>query len=88
MILLTLTLKMIACSRFSDRGDSAKRCEQNKATTREWGRGESEGTPVRLFTRAQSGILDSGIPYDWSILTALVNTKRFLALIGNVMRQQ
>ena len=52
------------------RKDGAKRCKQKKKTVRRWGRGESEGKPI---------------PYDWSILTALVSTRRFLTLIGNVI---
>ena len=45
-------------------------------TTRGWGRGESEGTPVRLSRqKAPSSIPVSDIPYDWSILAALVSTK-------------
>ena len=53
-----------------------------------WVAGESEGTPEVLLTKARSGIPDSGIPwaYDWSILTSLVSTRRFITLIGNVMR--
>ena len=82
--------KNVACSRRSDRGDSAKRCEQKKrtTTTRGCGRGESKGTTVRLLTKARSSIPDSGIPYDWSILTAPVSTKRFIKLTGNVTREQ
>ena len=33
----SLAVYVVACSRRSDRGDSAKRCEQKK-TTRGWGR--------------------------------------------------
>ena len=62
--------------------------EKRTTTTRGWGRGESKGTAVRLLTKARSSIPDSGIPYDWSILTALVSTKRFIKLIGNVTREQ
>ena len=42
---------------------------------------ESEGTPVIPLTKARSGI-----PYDWSILTALASNRIFITLIGNVMR--
>ena len=46
--------KNLACSRRADRGDSTKRFEQKKKTTR--GRGESEGTPSffssLLFSRS------------------------------------
>ena len=35
------------------------------------------GTPIMvLFNKAPSGIPDSGIPYAWFILTALVNIRR------------
>ena len=46
---------------------------------------ESEGTPVVLFSKSwiQQGIPDSGITHDWFILTALVNTRRSITLIGN-----
>ena len=55
------------------------------------GRGESEGKPAVPFFKEElvpvhQDIRDSGIPYDWSILTALVSTRRFLTLIGNVIR--
>ena len=33
---------------------------------------ESEGTLARHFNKASSSIPDYGIPYDWSILRALV----------------
>ena len=33
---------------------------------------ESEGTPLRHFNKASSTIPDYGIPYDWSILRAVV----------------
>ena len=38
----------IACSRHSDHGDSTKRCEQKKKSTRGWGRGESKFPPLSL----------------------------------------
>ena len=74
------------------RGDGAKRCKQKKKTVREWGRVESEGKPAVPFFKEElvqvhKNIPDVGIPYDWSILTALVSTRRFIyTLIGNVMR--
>ena len=46
---------------------------------------ESEGTPVVLFNKSSFRIPDSGIPYDWYILTAVVSTRGFITLIGNVM---
>ena len=61
----------LACSRRSDRGDSAKRGEQKKKQRWE-GWEESEGTPLRHFNKASSTIPDYGIPYDWSILRAVV----------------
>ena len=39
----------------------------SRKKTRRWGRGQSEETPVKLFNKSSSGI-----PYDRSILTALV----------------
>ena len=54
-------------------GTGAKGCEQKK-NNEGWGRGESEGTPARLFNKSSFRYTDSGIPYDWSILTALVST--------------
>ena len=73
------------------REDGAKRCKQKKKTERGGGRGESEGKPAVPFFKEElvpvhQDIRDSGIPYDWSILTALVSTRRFLTLIGNVIR--
>lgn len=73
------------------REDGAKRCKQKKKTVRGWGRGESEGKPAVPFFKEElvqvhQDIRDSGIPYDWSILKALVSTRRFLTLIGNVIR--
>ena len=64
---------------------------RKKKTVRGWGRGESEGKPAVPFFKEElvpvhQDIRDSGIPYDWSILTALVSTRRFLTLIGNVIR--
>ena len=53
----------------------------SRKKTRGWDRGESEGKPVRLFNKSSSCI-----PYDWSILTALVSAKRFITLIGDVMQ--
>ena len=39
-------------------------------------------------TKFRSSIPDSGIPCDWSILTALVSTWRSITLIGNVIGWQ
>ena len=47
---MTVVERFIACSRRSDRGDSAKISEQNKKTTRGWGRGESK----EFFSRSLS----------------------------------
>ena len=74
----------LACSRRSYRGDGAKRCEQKKKQ-----RGDGVGVRAReclsdFLTKASSSIPDSGIPYDWSILTALVSTKRFIELTHQV----
>ena len=73
------------------REDGPKRCKQKKKTVRGWGRGESEGKPAVPFFKEElvpvhQNIRDSGIPYDWSTLTALVSTRRLITLIGNVMR--
>ena len=62
-----------------------------RKTVRGWGRSESEGKPAVPFFKEElvpvyQNIPDSGIPYDWSILTALVSTRRFITLTGNVMR--
>ena len=70
----------LACSRRSYRGDGAKRCEQKKKQ-----RGDGVGVRAReclsdFLTKASSSIPDSGIPYDWSILPALVSTKRFIEI--------
>ena len=47
---MTVVERFIACSRRSDRGDSAKISEQKKKTTRGWGGSESEG----FFSRSLS----------------------------------
>ena len=41
-----------------------------------------------LLTRAPSSKVDSGITYDGFILTALVNLRRSITLIGNAMRER
>ena len=51
-----LSLTKLACSKRSDRGYAEKRCEHGKQR-----RGESEGTPIVLLTKACSGIPDSVI---------------------------
>lgn len=51
-----LSLTKLACSKRSDRGYGEKRCEHGKQR-----RGESEGTPIVLLTKACSGIPDSVI---------------------------
>ena len=64
-----------------------------RKTVRGWGRGESVGKPAVPFFKEElvpvyhmQNLPDSGMPYDWSILTALVSTRRFITLTGNVMR--
>ena len=59
-------------------GKAQKDVSRKKTTTtRGWGRGESEGTPVRLFDKKLLPIYQILVypPYDWSILTVLVSTK-------------
>ena len=56
--------RCLACSRRSDRGDSAKRCEQKKQTTRGWGRGESEGLSLSLFSSSFFFSLSSFAPHS------------------------
>ena len=73
------------------RGDGSGRCEKKNGEGGGGGRGESEGKPAVPFFKeelvpAYQNIPDSGIPYDWSILTALVSTRRFITLTGNAMR--
>ena len=75
--------KNLACSRRLDLGDSAKRREQKKENNEGVGQGCERGNACKTSykLKARSGIPDSGIPYEWSILTALVSTKRFITLI-------
>ena len=42
--------------------------------------GDSEGTPVNIFTKGRSGILDSSIPSYRSIMTPSVNTRALMTL--------
>ena len=62
------------------RSDSGVRCKVKRV--RDGIRGVRVKEHLQYFlTKALSDVPDTGIPYDWFILTALVNTWRFITLL-------